>query len=306
MAFASTSSVCSWALAATASGSRPTPGRHVGVVAEDAVARARDSREVLAVVAVGEVVLAVAEEREVLVGQPLQERDATAELGGGHGGRRGLAQVADDVAHLQAHPLPVLDRLADVAQHALQLGRDRVHVLVVADPADLDVHPRLTLGAVGRWRRLVVRAGDGLEVAGDVTADVELRMDDEVDVTLLTGQLHDHRVDEERHVVGDDLHHRVATGRPAVLGQGRREDMDAGGPLRSHLGQAVVRDQRAVQLLGGAVHHVLDGDVAVVGVEEGGDVLLRRSSGAGAALGESDGLVQQVGLLGVRRQGGRH
>jgi hypothetical protein len=175
----------------------------------------------------------------------------------------------------------------------------------VADAADLHVHPGLALGAVDRRSRLVVGADDGLQAAGDVAGHIELRVDDQVDVALLPGQLHDHRVDEEGHVVGDHLHHRVTAGRPAVLGEGRREHVHAGGALWTHPGLAVVRDQRAVQLLGGAVGHVLDGDVAVVGVQKGGDVLLRRSSGARASLGEGDGLVQQVGLLGVRRQSGR-
>ena len=51
--------------------------------------------------------------------------------------------------------------------------------------------------------------------------DVELRVDHEVDVAVLAGQLHRQRVDEERHVVGDHLDHGVPAGRPAVLGDGR-------------------------------------------------------------------------------------
>jgi hypothetical protein len=61
---------------------------------------------------------------------------------------------------LLLHPAPVLDG-SGVAQHALR-SDDLVDVLVVADAADLDVHPRLALGALG-GRQLVVRAGDRLE-----------------------------------------------------------------------------------------------------------------------------------------------
>ena len=37
-------------------------------------------------------------------------------------------------------------------------------------------------------------------------------------LAVLLGELHRHRVDEERHVVGDHLDDRVAAGGPAVLG----------------------------------------------------------------------------------------
>jgi hypothetical protein len=168
------------------------------------------------------------------------------------------------------------------------------------------VHPRLALGIARRGGRFVVRAGDRVEPAGDVAGHVELRMHDEVHVALLPGQLHDHGVDEERHVVGDHLDDGVAAGRPAVLGQGRREDMEAGRPLGARLGGAVVRDQRAVQLLRGAVHQVVGGDVPVVGAEQRPDLVLGRSPGPVTPLGEGDRLVQQVVLLGVDGQVGRH
>ena len=58
-------------------------------------------------------------------------------------------------------------------------------------------------------------------------------------------ELHGHRVDEERHVVGDDLDDRVAAGRPAVLGEGRGEDADvARCPAGRYVGELVLRGQR--------------------------------------------------------------
>ena len=42
--------------------------------------------------------------------------------------------------------------------------------------------------------------------------DVELRVDDHVHVAELAVQLHRQRVDQERHVVGDDLDDGVAAG----------------------------------------------------------------------------------------------
>ena len=275
--------------------------RHVGVVAQDAIAGARQPAQAVASRLALEAVLAVAEEGEVVVAQPLEERDAPLELLGGDRGGRVGAQLLDDHPGLLAHPVPVLDGLAHVAQHALHVEGDRVDVLVVPDPADLDVHPRLALGALRRLGGLVVGARDVLEPPGHVAGDVELRVDDEVHVALLAGQLHDDGVDEERHVVGDDLDHRVTAGRPAVLGQGRGEDVDAGGALGAGVGRAEVRDQRAVQLLGGAVADVVGGDVPVVGTQERPDVSARRASGPGAALREGDRLGQQMGLLDVGR-----
>ena len=98
----------------------------------------------------------------MVVGQPLQEATPRSTSVGGH--RRGRAasrRSLDDVAHLLRASGPSPRRLADVAQHALQVVRDRLDVLVVADPADLDVHPRLALGARrSAARRLAVGARD--------------------------------------------------------------------------------------------------------------------------------------------------
>jgi hypothetical protein len=288
-------------------GQLPGGGGHVGVVAEDAVPAPRHAAEVVAVHVVAlEVVLAVAEEGEVVGPEPVQEVDAALDLVGRQRGGRLGAELLHDRADLLAHPLPVLDGLADVTQHALDVLGDRVGVLVVPDPADLDVHPRLAHRPLGRLGGLVVGARHLDQRAGHVTADVELRVDDQVHVALLPGQLHHDRVDQEGHVVGDDLDDRVATCGPAVLGEGGREHVDAGPALRSLLGGAEVRRQGAVQLLRGPVADVVDGDVPVVGMEERTDLVVGWAAGAGAALRESDRLTEQVGLLGVDRQVGRH
>ena len=279
--------------------------RHVGVVAQDAVTGTGHPSQMIALGVALEVVLAVPEERVVVGAQPLEEGDAPLELVGGDRGRRVGPELLDDQSGLLAHPVPVLHGLADVAKHPLHVVGDRVDVLVVPDPADLDVHPRLPLGALDRLGGLVVGAVDLPQPAGHVTGDVELRVDDQVYVALLPGQLHHDRVDEEGHVVGDHLDDGVTTGGPAVLGQGRREDVHGGRALGAAVGRAVVRDQRAVQLLRGAVADVVGRHMAVVRAEEGSDLVAGRSAGAGAALRESDRLGEQMGLLGVGRQAGR-
>jgi len=70
--------------------------RHVRVAAQDAVPRAGDAPQDLVVALVLEVVLPVAEEREVVVGQPAEQRLALLDLFGRQRGRVAL-QVLDDL-----------------------------------------------------------------------------------------------------------------------------------------------------------------------------------------------------------------
>ena len=72
---------------------------------------------------------------------------------------------------------------------------------------------------------------DLLQRPGGVTAYDELRVHDEVHGAFLAGELGRDGVDEERHVVGDDLDHAVPAG-PAVLLHGGGEHVDVGGAGR--------------------------------------------------------------------------
>ncbi len=99
--------------------------RHVGVVAQDAVPGAGHAAQVVALLVALEVVLAVAEEGEVVGAQPFEEGDAPLELLGGDRGGRVSPQLLDDHPCLLAHPAPVLDRLPDVTQHPLHVEGDR-------------------------------------------------------------------------------------------------------------------------------------------------------------------------------------
>jgi len=142
-----------------------------------------------------------------------------------------------------------------------------------------------------------------LEPAGEVTGDVELRVDDQVDVALLAGQLHHDRVDQERHVVGDDLDHRV-TALPAVLLDRRRAHPDQWPALRSLLGKAIVAQGRAEDVDRITLENILRRDVAVVLAEEVPHV----AGQAGRARVGADvgGLVEQsVQDLGGHRGGQR-
>ena len=181
-------------------------------------------------------VLAVAEEGEVLVDQPAHQP-----LGlGGLDGQVGRHLGVEPVGHLDRpgpHLRPVLDRGAHVVEHRDQLGAQPLALGGVGLAVDLQVHPRLADGVV----RPVLAAlaggelgGGGVEHldqgAGDVAADHDDRVHDQVDGAVhprVTGvEPVGHRVDQERHVLGDDLDHGVpdagaGAGLPAVAVDGR-------------------------------------------------------------------------------------
>ena len=89
--------------------------------AEDAETGSVDrGKHVLAALA-ADLVLAVAQEGEVVVVHPLQQRPRLVELRL-RDRRRRLLDLGDRPVHLRAHRLPVLDRGSDVAEHALEVG----------------------------------------------------------------------------------------------------------------------------------------------------------------------------------------
>ncbi|CAB4691363.1 unannotated protein [freshwater metagenome] len=286
------------------------PGERLGerlVGAQDAQAGAGHGAQRLALLAVAvgrhvlEDVLAVAQEGEVLVGQPLQQLRTLADLVGVER-RRIAAQLGDHVEHPLPSARPVLDRLAHVAQHGLDPLDDRLGVVAVTDPVDLDVHPGLAHRVARGLDRTVVDDADVLQGAGDVAADVEVGVHDQVHIAQLAAQLHRERVHQEGHVVGDDLDHAVPAGRPAVLGQRRGEDAHPGGALRARPGEPEVAGQCAVDVHVGAPGEVLGRDVAVVGAEQVTHLGVRRAAGSPARQGQVGRLREQVGLVVVRRR----
>ncbi|MDQ0991241.1 hypothetical protein QFZ74_002469 [Streptomyces sp. V3I7] len=125
----------------------------------------------------------------------------------------------------------------------------------------LDVRVVREVGAVGR-------GGQHLdELAGEIAPDDELRVDDDVDAAPLPGQLVADRVDEEGHVVGDDLDDGVAAGPPVLLDR-RGVHPDVRGALRARLSEAVVRECGSEDVDRVAAFEVLRSGVQVVAPEE--------------------------------------
>ncbi len=221
-----------------------------------------------------QLVLAVAEEGEVVVREPAQQFPRlldvlVAQVVGG----RLLGQLLGDAQRGVAHLLPVLDGLTGVGQHAQQVVGDLLQVGAVGLAVDLDMDPRLDVRVVRQLAAPARRTpGDPGrqyldELAGQIPSYDELRMDDEMDTAPLPGQLVGDRVDEEGHVVGDDLDDGVAA-RPAVLLDGRGVHPHARRALRTGLAQPVVREGGAEDVDRVAVGEVLRGCVQVVALEE--------------------------------------
>ena len=91
-----------------------------------------------------DLVLAVAQEGEVVVVHPLQQRTRLVELLLRDRGRR-LLELGDRLVHLSAHRLPVLDRRGHVAEHALEVAAKPFERVQVGDAVDLDMDQRLRL-----------------------------------------------------------------------------------------------------------------------------------------------------------------
>ena len=195
--------------------------RSGGVVAQQPEARSGHRVQDRLAAIVAEDVLAVTEEGEVVGGQPVEESHPLGHLGAIDACRRCGAQPVADLDAPLTHLRPVLDGVADVAEQALQLGGQRVSVGRVAHPVDLDVHPRLDPDTEFA-RRSLVDVEDLLKHATSIPADDQLRVNEQVDAQAPAGQRHSHRVDEERHVVDDDLDRRVPRTHPATRPWGCR------------------------------------------------------------------------------------
>ena len=208
-----------------------------------------------------------------------------------------LAPSADSRSASQVglglHPRVVLDRDPDVVQHPVQVLLQPGQRHVAGPAVDLDVRPGLG--------QLVVPGSAGLQRAdhlaqrpGHVPADQQLRVHDAVAGHAVPGQLHGHRVDQERHVVGDDVDHRggrVERGHRAALA-----DLDQGPALRPVGGQPGLGHGHRGHRPGPGAGQVLIRDVPVVGAqvaEQVADAYLARLRCRPGRLGQFGRLGQQ-------------
>ena len=205
------------------------------------------------------------EEREVVVLDPLEEGAGLRQLLRVDRRRRG-PQVRDAAAKLLAHRRPVLHRGPHVVEGGVHLRAHRVERLLIGLTVGLDVDDRLDDGPV----RLVVEREERLDAVAVAAAHAHHRMDDEVARVPAAVHHHPHRVDQERHVVGDDLDDGV--GRlPAVLLDLRVVDPDLRRAGGAPPGKVQVRRRRAVEVGRTAFREVVGRDPRVVAGDEGED-----------------------------------
>ena len=179
--------------AASVVAQHPEPGRDVG--SERAVG-------------LGDMV-AVAEEREVAVGEPAQQRRHVG-LRGDAGARRLACERVGDLAGAPAHRFGVRDDFPHLAQNPDELGFQVPWC--DGERGQLQARPRF--GQRVRWRRVGVGAGQHVgELAVGRTAHHHDRVQHPADLTARPRDGGQQRGDEERHVVGDDLDDQTSVGR---------------------------------------------------------------------------------------------
>ena len=169
----------------------------------DLVAQAAGLRRVLDVA-----IAAMAEEGEMVGLQPAQEIVVLGEARRAAGG-----EIGDGVEAGAAHRPPVLDRQPHLGQHAGERGGKLVEQRGIGLAVDLDVHHRFGLGALAGFD------GEAQKVAVEVAPHRQHRMRQQMDVDLAAIELVGDRIDQERHVVVDDLHDGVAALEAVVGGR---------------------------------------------------------------------------------------
>jgi hypothetical protein len=144
----------------------------------------------------------------------------------------------------------------------------------------------------------------------DVPADPELRVHDEADLQVVPVQPHGDGVDQERHVVGDDVHdgpvgvegRMVVGGNPLVAaGLEREPHADQGAALWPVAAEPGVLDRHRGGPGRADGDQVLRRDVPVVGVQitervaDAGDVVAQQRGGRLGRLGQ-EGLLVLAGI----------
>ena len=177
--------------------------------------------------------------------------------------RAAVGELLDQVAGGGPHAALVLHRDPQVIKDAAQVGGE---ALGVVDVPELDVDPRLADRVRVGLRRAGIRMAGAVRRSRDVAVDAEHRVHDQQDVGAVPVELHRYRVDQVRHVVGDDVDNGLGPGQPRC--SAARVDADGRAALRA------ARPERGVLRRGGGQpgrprrDQVIGGDEPVVRGEE--------------------------------------
>src|SRR3954453_11254953 len=237
-------------------------GGHFAELAQDAEAALDHRREVVLVGARFQSVAAESEKDEVALVEPLQELTRLGYFLLRHR-QFGVFELGELGAELRAHGLPVGDRGANVVQDALERGAHRGELRRVALLIDLDVHVRLDnrvdLRFLRRFELDALRAG--------VAADAHDRMQQQMNVASKARDLGADGIDEERHVVVDDLDDGVLE-TPAISVDGGIEEPHFGSTDVADFAELPERKRRAEERLERGVDDVVGSDEREVAPDE--------------------------------------
>ena len=226
-----------------------------------------------------QIVLAVAQQGQVVVGQPLHERTGFVALLRRH--RRGqVFEFMNDLVQPPDHRLPVGDRDAHVGKHTLDAGHQIGALLRLDQPVDLCMNPgferrsrclwRLWHGCGQKFSRL-----DRQQLAPLIALHRNDRVHDQVQGQALAVDLHRDGVDQKGHVVIDDVDHRMAR-LPAGCGNRGAEHPNLGLALAACCTELPVRKHGAQQILGAARAQILGIDLSEVLAAENVDQVFVR------------------------------
>ncbi len=238
-----------------AGGQRPEGPGHILIGPQDAEPGGRNRLELRPRRSLDQGVLAVAQVGEVVGVQPAEQFAGQGRLFRATRDLDRIGQTDHGLLGSGDHPLPVFDGLFDQSEHLqqapLEVGDQGVGVVGPSGRQDLQVHPRLR-----QHRRVmpgVAGGDDAVQVAGEVPVNQELGVEHLANAPAVPEHLHGHRVDEERPVVGDDLHHGGPAGRPAVVALAGGANDDGGPGRRPVQRRSVVAEHQSQQVLDGAL-----------------------------------------------------
>ena len=145
-------------------------------------------------------VIAHAEEGKIVGQQPLQKLDRLGDFVDRQRRRIGL-EIGDDAIGALEHGAPVLHRQPHFAEHTCERAHDIGARGLVGDRLEMDMDEALArvAGGVGSAQR---------QKLGAVALHAEHRMRHQLHGEAAFGEFAHHRIDQERHVVVDDLDHR--------------------------------------------------------------------------------------------------
>src|ERR1700736_2233832 len=158
-----------------------------------------------------EIVIAIAQKNKMTVGQPGQQSPVLCYRIGKERGGHGAKPFIDQTVHALFHFRVVLHRLANIPEDPSDSCFQFKEALRISDTVNFHMHDRLESAALPGVARQ-----DLTQATLSVAPGFHDRLNDQMESQSLAINFHGNRVDQERHVVIDDLDDRMR-GFPSIL-----------------------------------------------------------------------------------------